>query len=198
MTTSPDLAATERRVFSAFWQDGVLDLLVGAALMSIGMVWLLDMIWLTAIVPASAIVVWPILRRTITEPRLGQVRFRADRRHRLRHGLIAVVSLGMVLFAFAATHIHGGLDQRDPLRWLAPAIPSLLLTLLALSAFEILRLPRLLAYAGALAAAGLLAAALRLEPGWPILTGGAVVSIAGIVLLVCFVRGFPRLPREVE
>jgi len=39
MSTSPDLAETERRVFSAFWQDGVLDLPAGGALLSIGIGW---------------------------------------------------------------------------------------------------------------------------------------------------------------
>jgi hypothetical protein len=198
MSTTPEFAATEKRVFSAFWQDGVLDLLAGVALLSIGIAWLLHLFWLTAVVPGPFVVMWPILRRTITEPRLGQVRFQVERRHSLLHGSIAVLCLGLISFGFMVIRLYRGGDESALLRWLTPAIPSLLLALLALSIFGVLRLLRLLVYAAVLVAAGLIVAALDLEPGWAMLSVGVVITITGMVRLIRFLREFPRLPQEFE
>ena len=106
-TRSP-LASTEAQVFRAYWQDGVLDLLAGSALVTIGLAWITGFVLATVVVPPVAISMWPILRQRITRPRLGQVRFNAERRFRMRHGMIAVLSLGVVLCGFVGFRLLQG------------------------------------------------------------------------------------------
>ncbi|HXI01928.1 MAG TPA: hypothetical protein VNI57_02020, partial [Candidatus Saccharimonadales bacterium] len=133
MNARSELASTEAQVFRAYWQDGLLDLLAGSSILMIGLGWLTGFVLAAVIVPPLAIVMWPLLRRRITDPRLGQVRFNAERRFRMRHGMIAVLSLGVLLFGFVGVRLLKG-ETSDLLRWLAPAIPALILAALALSA----------------------------------------------------------------
>jgi hypothetical protein len=197
MKAQPELAATEARVFRAYWQDGVLDLLAGSSLVLIGIGWLAGFVLAGVIVPPIAISMWPLLRNRITKPRLGQVRFGAARRFRMRHGLIAVASLGVLLCGFVALHVLRG-EASDFLRWIAPGIPALILAALALSAAEALRLVRFVVYAAAFVAVGLAVSAVDADPGWAIVAGGVVVAASGARMLASFLRRFPCLPAEME
>jgi hypothetical protein len=198
MTTGAAFASTEARLFRAWWQDGLLDLLAGACLVATGLGWLAGFVLAGALAPAVALPLWPLLRQRITRPRLGEVRFAAARRLRMRHGLVAVVSLGVVLLGFVALSLSEAEARSELLRWAAPAIPALLLAALALSAAEALRLLRFALYAAGFVAAGLVVASLEAEPGWAILAGGALVLASGIRLLAVFLREFPRLPSEMD
>ncbi len=197
MRTQAGLASTEARVFSAYWQDGLLDLLAGSALVAIGLCWVAGFVLAVVIVPPVVLVTWPILRQRVTDPRLGQVRFNAGRRHRMRHGLIAVASLGVLLFGFVGIRVLKG-GTSELVRWLAPGIPALLLAALALSAAEALRLVRFVGYAAVFVTAGLVVAALDADPGWAIAVAGAIVLGNGARMLRRFLREFPRLPAEMD
>ncbi len=193
-----DLVPTEARVFRAYWQDGVLDLLAGLGVVLIGLGWLAGFPLAGVVVPPIALVTWPILRSRITGPRLGRVRFGPDRRFEMRHGLIAVVSLGVVLCGFVATRVYGARGTSDLVRWLAPGIPALILMLLSLSSAAALKLPRFAAYAVGFAVAALAVSVLDADPGWALAAGGLVAAIHGAFLLARFVREFPVLSAEMD
>jgi len=197
MGARSELAATEARVFQAYWQDGVLDLLAGGSTLLIGLGWLAGFVLASVVVPPLAIVSWPILRQRITHPRLGRVRFNAHRRFRMRHGMIAVLSLGVLLFGFFA--LHFGVGHLPPFpRWLAPGIPALLLAALALSAAEALRLARFALYGIGFIAAALVVSGLDADPGWALAGGGAIAAANGARMLVAFLRDFPMLAAEMD
>lgn len=198
MITGSELAGTEAKVFRAYWQDGLLDLVAGSTVVLIGFGWIAGL-WISGIVvPPVALVAWPILRRRITEPRLGAVRFGPERRSRMRHGLVAVCSLGVVLAGFVFPRLVLDRSPSELLRWLAPGIPALILAALALSASEALRIARFALYGAAFVVAALGAAALDVDPGWPMAAGGALMIASGARLLVRFLRDFPVLPTEIE
>lgn len=192
-----ELSATEAKVFRSWWQDGVLDLIAGSCVTLIGLGWLAGFPLAGIAVPPIALTAWPILRRRITEPRLGQVRFAARRRRDMRFGMIAVLSLGLVLGGFVADLYRGGSDSQL-LRWLAPAIPGSIVAALALSTAEALRLVRFVGYAAGFVAAALVVAALDADPGWALFAGGALVAASGARLLVRFLREFPVLSTEMD
>jgi hypothetical protein len=198
MNASPDLSATEARVFEAYWQDGVLDLIAGAGVVIIGVGWILGFVLVVALVPPLALAAWPILRQRVTVPRLGQVRFAARRRRTMRHGLVAVLSLGVLTGGWAVNHALNPGSTSAFLTWIAPGIPALILTAMALSAAEALRLLRFVGYAVGFALAAVAVAALDVEPGWALLAGGLIVTVNGARLLAGFVHEFPRLATEID
>jgi hypothetical protein len=199
MQASLDLSATEARMFRAYWQDGLIDLLAGATLILIGLGWLLGIpLGVLSVTPGVAVVFWPLLRRTITEPRLGRVRFSAKRQFRMHHGAIALLALGVLLGGLVTTRVFLADQTSAFLRWIAPGIPVLIMAVLALSVSGVLRLLRFVGYAATFAIAAVIVAGATLEPGWALFGGGVVVTVMGGVLLVRFLREFPRLSQEMD
>jgi len=189
----PHTTKIETRIYRAYWQDGLLDLLAGMTLLLMGTGWVLGFMLASTIVPPLALVLWPSLRARLTEPRLGRVRFNPERMLNLRAGVVALLTAGVIVGGLV---ILKNLHQRPPSafeQWLAPAIPALILALLALCCAGALRLARLAGYALVFLASGLLVAVLGAEPGWALLIGGAIAGLAGIVMLGRFLRAFPRL-----
>ncbi|MCO6436901.1 MAG: hypothetical protein J5J06_07425 [Phycisphaerae bacterium] len=191
-----DVSRVEKRVFHAYWQDGLLDILAGVSVMAIGLGWLLGVLVAGMGVPIVAIFVWGVLRRRVTEPRLGRVTFSDWRNREMKLGMIAIVSLGIVLFGFVGTRIARGGPPTPLAQWFAPAIPAFLLVLLCLSCAEALRLGRFVIHALAFATSGLIAAAVGIEPGWSLILAGAFVACWGVYMLKRFLRSFPPLPAE--
>ena len=78
----------EGRLFRRYWDDGLLDLLVGVGVLLIGIGWVCDQVALAAFTPALLVPLWRPLRARLVEPRLGAVEF-ADKRVRRqrRHAL---------------------------------------------------------------------------------------------------------------
>jgi hypothetical protein len=189
---------TEARLFEAYWQDGLLDLLAGVSVAVIGIGWLFNLVAVTAAVPAIAVVTWPALRGRITAPRLGEVKFNAQRVSGLRAGLGGALVIGLaVTVLFVVLALEGGEPSRWE-QWIAPAIPALLLSFLATLVAALLRLMRFLTYAAVLFAGGLAAAMLGWEPGWSMVLAGALITAAGAMRLGRFLHEFPRLPETMS
>ena len=71
----PISSALESRLFSHYWDDGLIDLLAGIAIVALGALWLADLVAVGAAVPAMLAVVWAPLRRALVAPRAGTVEF---------------------------------------------------------------------------------------------------------------------------
>ena len=82
----------ERKAFRSFWNDGLLDLMVGLVILLIGISWWQDIAVMGAIFPAVCASMWYPLRRRLVEPRMGYVEFSGSRELKVRsfrHGLFA-------------------------------------------------------------------------------------------------------------
>ena len=191
-----ELPNTEARLFRAYWQDGLLDLLAGLAVSLIGAAWLFDFVLAVVIVPPVVITMWPLLRARITEPRLGSVRFNSERMSALRVGLGMSVAVGVGFLALVLIRVLGGSTPSTLSTWIAPGIPALLLAVLAVLASQLLQLRRIALYAVILVASALLVALLAVGPGWALLLAGAIVAISGVLQLARFMNEFPRLPEQ--
>ncbi len=186
----------ERRVVRAYWNDGVLDILAGVATLFIGIAWQMDLVPLGAIAPAVVIPFWRVIRRRVTEPRLGHVEFSdgqvARNRSFLQWMLIGgcgVFVLG-VLGYFLVTGLRQDMGAQD---WVA-GLPTALIGLLALATSLIIAVPRFAAYALAFLVCGFGVVLYGLEPGVGILAGGAIVTIGGSLQLQRFLASHPRRP----
>jgi len=200
MMQSVGMSGAEERIYRAYWQDGSVDLFAGLIAGAIGIAWLFDLVWLGPTAPVLLVPFWALLRRRVVEPRLGRVRFRPERAHRIRRGHLAVLAVGVVslLVAVGLFLTSGDAAPGEWSRRLVPALPGALLGLgFAVSAVA-LGLPRLMGYAGVFLLAGLGAAVFDLDPGWSLFAGGVVTALVGVALLARFVRAFPVLDPELD
>lgn len=196
MTEKTSLASFEESVFRSRFDDGLLDVLVGLGISLLGGFWLIpDLAGLSGVAPALLIPFWPILRKRITEPRIGQVEFSPPRRADTKRGLRGILVtgmgaflLGVVVFAIA---LRGGMDTLRPI---VPMVPGIILAVGLALGGAMVKAPRFFAYsAWMLAVSVLMGALLRFHPGAHMLTGGLLILVSGTVLLTQFLRKNPVL-----
>jgi len=180
--------ALESRLFRSYWDDGLLDLTAGVGVMATAGFWRADLIALGAAVPAILAALWTPLRRALVEPRSGLVEFSEARDGRLRRLHVGTTALGVsMLLAFAGIDVF--VERPEPLlSSLAPAVPALLLGLMAVVTGWGLGLPRFLGYAAVLSFAGLAVAVAEAAPEMAMFAGGAALLAGGAWRLGRFLR----------
>jgi hypothetical protein len=194
-----DLQSLEGRAYASRWEDGLLELFAGTALLLVGVAWLTPLAGLGGIAPVLLIPFWPLARRVVTEPRAGYVEFSAARRSRERKTHVNLVVLGAFAFVLGVVAyfvMSGDVVERDGLiMMLVPTLPGLLLALGAIVVGWMLGLTRWFAFAGVLVLFALLGAYFDTNPGVYMAAAGAVLAGAGLAMLVRFLRGHP-VPHE--
>jgi len=179
----------EQRLFRHYWDDGLLDLFAGLAVVGIGICWTFDLVALGAIVPVLLLPFWTPLRRALVEPRAGLVEFSDERDRKTRRLLRHSVWLGVIaLAAFVVLYTRIRSNPGALLPLVAPAIPALLIGLASALAGLALGLPRFLWYAALLAACGLGVAITDSRPEGAMIAGGVLVCAGGAWLLARFLR----------
>jgi hypothetical protein len=190
-----DLRSLEGSAYASRWEDGLLELFAGTALLLVGVAWLTPMAGLGGVAPVLLIPFWPLARRAVTEPRAGYVEFRADRKAKERKAHMNLVLLGVVAFVLGvAAYLVVSRDVvgRDGLiMMLVPALPGLLLALGAIVTGWMLGLSRWFLYAASLALLALMGVYFDAHPGVYMAAGGALVAASGLTMLVRFVRSHP-------
>lgn len=192
-------AAPADRVYKAYWQDGSVDLFAGIGALCIGIAWITDTVVLGPIAPVIIISLWVPFRRRLIEPRLGHVRFDVARRRRLRRAHLVMFAIGcLALLLGVATFFHFRGERADWLHDVIPALPGVLLGVGAVQAAFMFDMPRFAFYAIGFVLGGVGVAVAGIDPGWSLLAGGVIATIAGAVLLARFMRNFPPLPTDLD
>ena len=194
MNKNSDFEKLQRRVFLAYQQDGILDLLVGINATGFALFMLTDSVIFMSIGAMSAIL-YILLKQRITIPRFGYVDFGRDRTVSRR--LTILVGIGVLVFI---TFLAGAvLPRMNP----SPVTKALLdqyhMVIISGMVFglpcaivALLLGPRRF-YLYALLAVGLpaLGGFLGTETYLPMLTLGLLVTAAGIWLLAKFMQRYP-------
>ncbi len=191
----------ESRLFQGYWQDGSLDLAAGLALVTMGIFWLTGPTVAQPFAPLIAFVLYPTLRRFVTEPRLGHVRFNAQRRAKLRLGHWVMLALGVVALSLGIGLYFmrgGGLAESSLASTLVPGLPAALVGIMSIGGAIMLGLGRFLGYAAVLITAGAVVVVADAHPGWALLAGGVATTLWGVVLMFRFVREYPIAMKEME
>jgi vacuolar-type H+-ATPase subunit I/STV1 len=189
----------EHRAYQRAYSDGIIDLFVGISLVWIGSawMWLPDIAGLAGIFPAVFAPMVIATRKSFVENRAGYVRWSEPRRNREHRTLVLALIFGVLLF-LAAMVAYFVFDHRlsngDVTDSIAPAVLAWILAILSLLIAYLLDAWRFLAYTAVLAVGGLIAALESANPGAPLLAAGAVMTIAGTIMLVQFVRANPGAP----
>jgi hypothetical protein len=190
-------ASPERRLFQAYWDDGTLDLVVGAAVALIGVGYVVEQLLAEIVVVPLGIVAWMVLRARVVEPRAGYVKLSRSRRERSTRELAATVGVGIGMMVFcAALALKLRTGDADLARWVG-GLPALLVALPVLIAGALIRAPRFSAYAAAFVLGAVACVPTGFGPGVPLMVGGAVMGAVGATLLARFLAG-ARAFREAE
>jgi len=190
----------QQRLLRSFWADGLLDILVGVGLLIVGIAWMAGFLALAPVCAPLLIVLWRPLRQRIVEPRAGYVRFLASQRRETRSNLLAVVSIGVVSLAAVLSAqlltTTGALSPPQG-RWVAALPAGIVAFGLAITA-GLTGARRFYFYAAALLGMAQVTSALMDRPDVPLLAGGVLILVRGIMLLVDFIRQSAELPLEAE
>lgn len=172
------------RLFRSDWHDGLVDLLAGLALLTMGIGWLLGLGPTAAVLAPPWIVLWAPIRRRYVEPRAGAVRHsgRIQSRADARLSVALACGLGaLALVAALAVGVGRGAGAWE-MEWIA-AVPALLTAVAAVVAGVLLGAGRFYSYALMLVAAGLVLDATSPEPGRAFIAVGlAMVGTGGMML----------------
>jgi hypothetical protein len=189
------LEELEARTSQAYWSDGLLDLLVGVALVALGVSWIVGGAAFGGVAPAILVPLWKPLRQRFTIPRLGRVELSEGREARNRKFLrLTIVAGTLSLVAGVAMFFAVSRGLPFARQWV-PGIPGVLVGLLAIATAEALELRRFFVY-GALCIASAIAIGLGLDvnPGWAFFAGGLGAVLGGSILATRFVKRYPRQP----
>ena len=204
VANQPDLKEIEKRAYTSYHQDGLLDIFAGAYILAFSLGILGEVLWgfdFGSIMPAISVAVmlpiWIAAKRRITIPRIGFVKFGVQSGIKFMAILLGVMLVGLGVF-FALTLFQGG----RPL-WL-DAIFQYGLIAVGIGALAICSLFGYIAGLSRLYAYGLLAL-LVLGVGhfmgiffaYLLLPLGIAVMVTGLYLLTTFVRKYPLRSGEV-
>jgi len=96
MNQKIDLSKIEKKAYMAFHKDGLWDLCLGLTFICIVLGVYYDISMLTPIIASMAIIIVPSLRKSVVIPRMGYVKFSAERQAREKYKMNSL----MILFTF--------------------------------------------------------------------------------------------------
>jgi len=187
----------ESIAFRSFWNDGLLDLMVGLVVLMVGIFWWQDVAVLGAIFPAICASMWYPLRKRLVEPRMGYVEFSGDRELKVRsfrHGLIAFFT-GTAAFGAVVYLLWNGDVLPGPTAWIA-GFPLVLIGIPAVFFALFTNCRRFAVYALVLFLAGVEVIIQGWDPHVGLIASGVFITAVGLVILVQFLLRYPAQPPE--
>jgi len=185
----------EQKTFQSYWDDGLLDVMTGFVLVAIGVSWWLDaFIWGIFFPPVCASLWFP-LRKKLVEPRIGYVEFSGKRELKGRSFRMNMMMFltGIVLLVLLL-YFAGNVPNTDLARYLVAGLPAFLLSLMAFPFGMFTGCRRYYIYSLILLTVSVTTIIMGLEPGLPILAGGAAILVIGITIMVRFMASHPLEP----
>ena len=212
MSQNLDLKAIERKAFRSVHQDGLWDIYLGGLLLVLSLFFAipesgegeLTFMALALLGVAVVFAFFQLGKKYITVPRMGQVKFGAERQKRkvtlawIMGGFV-LVTLGVLLFSLYVWTADAPFDVNlAPL--LGRAVVSTISALIAgLSTIVISYFKEFTRgyYIALLMALGFFFT-LWLDTTVPMIAAGALILVPGLVIFVTFLRQHPLPPREVR
>lgn len=182
---------TESDLYRSYWDDGLLDVLAGSALLVMGAGWAIGLGALAVIQAPLWVLLWVPLRRRLVEPRAGFVEFSRSRQAQVRRGLRQALADGLralaivVLLAILVRETGASASGRE----MIAGLPAVLVAAAAALAGALTSARRFYGYAVVLVVAAVATVLLDLGPAMPLVVASLVVIATGLSLIVSFVRG---------
>lgn len=190
MTNS--IESLEKGAFRAFWNDGILDIMLGLVVLILGLSWWQDVAVLGAVFPAICASMWVPLRRKLIEPRMGFVEFSGPREIKVRTFLFGLAAfftgttlLGAVIFFMWNSDV-----LPRPADWVA-GFPLLLIAVPAIFFALFTQCKRFFVYAFVLVMCAIELIYQGWDPHVGLMASGGFMLVSGSYILLRFLLSHP-------
>jgi hypothetical protein len=194
MNEKMSLKQIERKAYTSYHQDGILDILIGMFIVGFATMVIADMTYLGWMFYIVAISIYASAKKVLTVPRIGFVKFPQQRTKRTILALVILGVLSNVLGLITFMQVESG---STPL-WLLFAIENYMLvigvfgaTLFCIVGYT-LRAQRTYAYALLTLLLFVIGYYLYYPLQYYLILLGVVVLLSGLAMLFRFVRKYPR------
>jgi len=204
MQQNINLNELERKAYTSYYEDGLLDLFLGLGIIGFVETVFFNMTSTASIIPALAIVFYMVAKKKITIPRIGHVRFSQSRNPHiiLLQGLLVLILLLGLIFGLLVWRTDASGETPFWMKIVLEKYPHLIVGLVGVLLFC------LTAYATGIGRFyGYSALTLVLfVGGWMFgiqakriaLLFGVAMMLAGVVLLIRFLRKYPETKEEIS
>ena len=194
MMTETELKEAERRTYLSYFEDGIGDIVGGLVVLLFGLGMTFDSSTFFIFSWMPVMFFWPI-KRAVTFPRIGYVRFRPERQRKISRNMILLLVAGSLSFLLGLLAFFGvegnAFDLRALMLEYAPLVFGVVMAAAFVLVAALFEVARFYAY-GAIVFLGWLAAYLfEINEGIPVAIAGGLISLAGFLLLVRFLNKYP-------
>ena len=194
MNQKINLKEIERRAYTSYHQDGILDISIAIVILLFSIVIIGEMPWIGGMAGIFAISIYAGLKKTITIPRIGYVKFPQQRAQKLIVFTLVLGLFSMVagVFAFMQTLSSGTPD------WLLFLIDNYMLTIgvavsmLFLLGGYIFRTKRIYGYSLLTFVLFVVGYFISFPLYYYLTALGATILTSGLTLVIRFVKKYPK------
>ena len=188
-----DLKRIQRRVYMSYFQDGLWDICLGIFLVSWGLSVTFDFAAVMGGIWVAAYFLILGVKRLVTYPRAGYIKIAEARRQQIK-----IVILGVVLFLLGLSVFFLFMADSRP-AWFSEYFMFMFGTMFAVVIFILgywWRVIRWYVYAIIVFLAFVTHQWLDISLNISFLVPGGIIALSGIVLLIRFLRQYPKGARE--
>ena len=195
MSYELNMKEIERQAYISYSEDGLVDIAVGFVIMAWGLLLLMEPTGLIALLGPLGMGIWYLGKRFITIPRIGTIEPSPKMERKLRNLAIFLLLLGlMALAGILISRILGSAFSSDHslgiLGLVIAAGIAVLAYLLNASRLYVYAVILVVAFAGGEILAGSVTNFDAFASS--VVIGGGLILLSGIVVLLRFVRKYPR------
>jgi hypothetical protein len=195
MQSGIDLEQIERKTYLSYHSDGIWDLFAGLSFVGMALGLIYGNTGIAAIFPALAIIMVPALKRCITSPRLGYVKFASQREEKEKRNvksLIYLMSLTAVLGLVVFSGYTGDSAWHRWIKSLALIPFGLVLSTIAGAVGLLYGIKRVLFYSVLILATFVIGHVLELRPAFHFSVIGIPITLVGVVMFLRFIINNPK------
>ena len=194
MAEKINLKDVQKQVYMSFTEDGLIDLSIGLVIFGFAALLMVGQAWMVGLLGGIPLLIWYSGKRLLTYPCSGSIETSREMKSRTRNYTFAMLISGLGVLAFIIVIAASG---RSFLADHSLALFGLVLAL-GISTLAILtKANRLFLYAVLVFAAMAIGEVLNQPIGTidvfllSVLIAGAIIILAGILILVSFLRKYP-------
>ncbi len=201
MNENIDLQKLERKAYLSYHQDGVIDIFIGSAIVTFGVLflpWVFEHLWMAF---SGLFILWVVsyagVKRAFTVPRIGYVEFKQHRRSRVMLIVALLFIINLVVFLIQALGLLTP-ELRIFLNVYGYLVVAFVVGGLFLLIGLLTGLRRVMGYGVVAIVVFLFLQFYPMHISYPIILLGLVITAYGCVLLFRFIQKYPKENSEVE
>lgn len=195
MSYELNMKEIERQAYMSYSEDGLVDIAVGFVIMAWGLLLLMEPTGLIALLGPLGMGIWYLGKRFITIPRIGTIEPSPKMERKLRNLAIFLLLLGLMALAgiLVSRMVDSAITANHSLGILGLVLAAgvaVLAYLLNASRLYVYAVILVVAFAGGEILAGTITTFDAFA--FSVIIAGGVILLSGIVVLLRFVRKYPR------